>query len=223
MAFTATHAWYGGAALAAVGVLGAGYLVLVSPQLTNASDITTQTASVTQGNQREQMQIALLKKQYADLPTLDGQVAAIRTKLPSTPEEPVLLRQLSAVAAINGVTLQSVQFQPPTAMGAAGGGGAATSVQAPGVLSQIGLGLTIQGSFVQTRAFLTAIETMPRAVLITGLDVTRQGDTGSTYLLASNITARTFMAGDTNAAPTTTSGAAGSTTTAAGSTGTPAS
>jgi Tfp pilus assembly protein PilO len=217
MAFTRAHAWYAGAAAGAVGVLAAGYLVLVSPQMNNASDISTQVDTVNKSNQRAELQIAALKREYANLPELEGKVASIRVHLPTTPQEPTLLRQLSALASQSGVKLISTQVAPPQAMSlvptAASG---AKAVQAPGTLSQIGLGIQITGSFAQTRSFLNKLENLPRSVLVTALDISRQGDGASaSYSLTTTITARTFMASDQASAATTTTPAAGTTGTSA--------
>jgi Tfp pilus assembly protein PilO len=230
MAFKATQAWYAGAALGAVGVLGAGYLLLVSPQLSSAADVTTQKNTVTHANDMAEGQIASLKQQFATLPDLQAKLASMRVHLPTAPEEPTLLRQLSAIAAASGVKLTNATFSPPQAMTQTVGSATGTAaVEVPGTLSQIGLSLQVTGSFAQTRAFLQQVEVLPRFVLVTGVNVARSGGTttpgagtttssssSSSYSLATTITARTFMVGDQsgNAATSTT------TTSAAGTTGT---
>jgi len=216
MAFTRAHVWYAGAAAGAVGVLAAGYLLLVAPQTTNANDINAQADTVARSNQRTELQIAELKHEYANLPDLQAKVASIRVHLPTTPQEPTLLRELSALASQSGVKLVSTQVAPPQAMAlVATATTGAKAVQTPGTLSQIGLGISITGSFAQTRSFLNKLENLPRSVLVTGIDVARTGDTSANFTLTSTITARTFMASDASSASTTTQ--------AAGSIGTSAS
>jgi Tfp pilus assembly protein PilO len=229
MAFKATQAWYAGAALGAVGVLAAGYMLLVSPQLSNAADVSAQKDTVTAANNVTEGQIAALKKQFSTLPDLEAKLASMRVHMPTAPQEPTLLRQLSAIASDTGVTLSNAAFSPPAAMAGATTTSGAASVQAPGTLSQIALNIQVNGSFAQTRAFLMRLETLPRFVLVTGVNVTRNGGSSSTtsgsgaasssYTLATTITARTFMVGDQSgaaaaAASTTTTTAGGTTATA---------
>jgi Tfp pilus assembly protein PilO len=232
MAFKATQAWYAGAALGAVGVLAAGYMALVSPQLSNASDVTAQKDTVTAANAVTEGQIAMLKKQFSNLPDLEAKLASMRVHMPTSPQEPTLLRQLSAIAADTGVKLTGATFSAPQAMNAASATGGAAAVQTPGTLSQIGLNIQVTGSFAQTRAFLMRLETLPRFVLVTGVNVTRNGgssssstgsgsssSSSSSYALGTTISARTFMVGDQSgaaaaAASTTTTTAGGTTATA---------
>jgi Tfp pilus assembly protein PilO len=200
MAIGATTKWYAGAAAASVAVLGAGYFLLVSPQQTTAADIQAQTQTVVQQNLGTEQQIAALKAEFKDLPKLQSEVAAIRTKIPQTPNEPALIRAISQAAAKAGLTLESMQFQVPQAI--VGGGAAApttagtNSFSAPGQVSQVGVTMQMNGSFADTRLFLNSLESMQRAMLVTAVDITRGGDTGTSAGsgLSTTLTARVFMA-----------------------------
>ncbi len=198
MAITAAHRWYAGAAATSVGVLAVGYFLLVSPQQSNASDITTQTGAVESANVAAQGQIDALKAQYPDLPQLQAQVAAIRARIPQSPQEPALLRSISALAKSSGVSLVSVQAQAPTPVGGPVAGSTATAGSA---VSQIPLTIEVTGSFANTRLFLNGIESMRRSMLVTGLDVSRQGESADAAATASSVnvirtvvSARIFMA-----------------------------
>ena len=206
MAITLAHRWYAGAAAASVGVLAAGYFLLVSPQQSSASDISAQAANAEQANVAAQRQVDALKAQYQDLPALESQVAVIRTRLPQTPEEPTLLRSISALAKSSGVKLASIGVQTPVALvpGASGN-----------KVSQLPLSLDITGSFANTRLFLNGIEGMQRSMLVTGLAITRATSTGDTGPSTSPggihtvITARVFTASaETTPSVGTTTGAA---------------
>jgi Tfp pilus assembly protein PilO len=208
--------WYAGAAVASIGVLAGGYFLLVSPQQSNASDIATQTQVVASSNVATEAQIATLKAQYADLPSLQSQVAVIRNRLPQTPNEPTLLRSLSALATSSGVVLTTVQAQTPTPMVAGVTSGTATSaLGAPGQVSQLPLSITVTGTFTNTRLFLNGLESMPRAMLVTGLDISRDSSTATVNNISTVVTARVFMANPGYTAPASTANAsvAGSTTT----------
>jgi Tfp pilus assembly protein PilO len=217
MAIGATTKWYAGAAAASVAVLGAGWFLLVSPQQTTAADIAAQTQSVVQKNVAAEQQIAALKAEFKDLPQLQSQVAAIRTKIPQTPNEPALIRALSTAASKAGLTLESMQFQVPQAIvgggAAAPTGGGVNAFSTPGQVSQVGVTMQVNGSFADTRLFLNSLESMQRAMLITGVDITRGGQSAESGAdgLSTTLTARVFMAnpgtfasaGATTTTPTT--------------------
>jgi Tfp pilus assembly protein PilO len=199
MAITVAHRWYAGAAAASVGILGAGYFLLVSPQQATAADTTAQAATVEQNNRQAQAQIDVLKAEYKDLPTIQGQVAAIRTRIPQSPQEPTLLRTLSALAKSSGVALVSLEVQAPTAVSTAPATGAAAAGSA-GTLSQIPVNIQVSGTYANTRLFLTGLESMRRSMLVTGLVVTRQAADASGTTTAARlggvqtaITAKIFM------------------------------
>jgi Tfp pilus assembly protein PilO len=172
MAISPATKWYAGAAAASLGVLAAGWMILVSPQQSSAADTTAQAATVEQSNVAAQHKIDALKAQFKDLPTLQGQVAAIRTRIPSSPQEPTLLRSLAALAKSSGVALVSLEVQNPTVVGAAGA--AAPGAAAAGTLSQIPLSIEVTGTYANTRLFLTGIENMRRSMVVSSLVVTRQ-------------------------------------------------
>jgi Tfp pilus assembly protein PilO len=200
MAIGATTKWYAGAAAASVAVLGAGWFLLVSPQQTTAADITAQTQNVVQQNLAAEQQIAALKAEFKDLPQLQSQVAAIRTKIPQAPQEPALIRAISTAASKAGLTLDSMTFQVPQAI--VGGGAAAPTTgglnafSTPGQVSQVGVTMQLKGSFADTRLFLNSLESMQRAMLITGVDIARGGQSteAGSEGLSTTLTARVFMA-----------------------------
>ena len=198
MAISAATKWYAGAAAASLGILAAGYLLLVSPQQSGAADTTARAASVEQSNVAAQQKIDALKIQFKDLPTLQGQVAAIRTRIPAAPQEPTLLRTLSALAKSSGISLVSVDVRTPTVVAAAGATTAQTTAAA--TLSEIPLSLEITGSYANTRLFLTGLESMPRSLLVSGVAMTRVApEAGGTTAAAraggvhSIISAKIFM------------------------------
>ena len=216
MAISLAQRWYAGAAAASLGVLAAGYFLLVSPQQSTASDISTQAAAVEQANVAAARQVESLKAEYQDLPALQSQVAVIRTRLPQSPEEPTLLRTISALAKSSGVKLASIGVQTPVVVGAGSGGGK---------VSQLPLSLDITGSFANTRLFLNGIESMQRSMMVTGLAINRSSANGAgsansgtpTDGIHTVIAARVFSAsaGTTpTVGTTTTTGAAGAAPTA---------
>ena len=217
MAISPTQKWYLAAGAASLAVLGAGWFLLVSPQQGNAADITAQTSVVLGQNQTTDAQIASLKAQFQDLPQLQTQVAAIRLKLPADPSEPSLLRSLSSVAKASGVNLQTIQLAAPQPLTGGGSAAAGTAAVASGSVSQIQTNMEITGTYAQTKLFLTNLENMQRAILVTGLDMRRDSDeTGGPTSIRTTVTARTFMAAAgiiAGTSPATTATTTGATTT----------
>lgn len=179
MRLDSTMKWYGGAALAAVLVLLAGFFLLVSPARSNADEIQAQAAAQDDANGMLQSKIDTLKAQYKDLPTYQKDLAALQTHLPTTPQMPALLRSLSQAAARSGVTLVSVTPSNPTVLASgnqASGPITAATASAPGQVSDYPLAISVQGNFANVKLFMAQLEALPRSVLVTGLNVTRAGE-----------------------------------------------
>lgn len=221
--------WYAAAALASVLVLVAGWFLLVSPQRDNADAISAQADSQVQANAITQTKIDQLKAEYTNMPALQQQLALLQTHLPQTPNMPSLLRSLSQAATSSGVTLMAVTPVAPAALSGAGtvqaapAGAGGSALSAPGQVDVIGMTVQISGPFANTRLFLSSLEAMPRAFLVTGLNIARATSSGGASSgaapttpggLTTTITGRVFTANPTlTAAAATTSGtAAGSAT-----------
>jgi Tfp pilus assembly protein PilO len=227
MRLDSTAKWYGGAALAAVLVLLAGYFLLVSPTRSTADEVSAQVQAQNDANDATQLRIDALKAQYKNLPDLQKDLAALQTHLPTTPQMPALLRSLSTAAARSGVTLVSVTPANPTALstnGQAAGPLTSANASAPGAVSDYPVAIAIQGNFANVKLFMASLEAIPRSVLVTGLNVTRAGesqggvDASSTAngALKAMISAHVFSATPGSAvAPAQTT----TTTTTAGATG----
>jgi type IV pilus assembly protein PilO len=213
--------------MASVLVLLAGWFLLVSPQRQSAQDIGAQAEAQVAGNAVTQTKIDALKVQYANLPTLQKQLAVVQTHMPETANLPGLLRNLSAAATAAGVKLISVTPAAPSPLGTAAQSGKASDsgLSAPGGVQVIGVTLTVSGPFANTRLFLTTLEAMPRSFLVTGLAIARgtAGQSGSSSgttttkpgnTLTTTITGRVFKAnpGLATAAVASTSGDSSSST-----------
>lgn len=209
MRFDGAKKWYAAAALASVLMLVAGWLLLVSPQRQNAEDIGVQADAQLATNQVTQTKINALKAQYSNLPTLQKQLALVQTHMPQTPNEPSLLRLLTAAAKAAGVELVSVTPAPPTPLVSTGAAGKSTStapdLSAAGTVGVISLAIKVKGQFANTRLFLSNIEAMPRSLLVTNLSIARDDQAGKPDgpppgTLDTTITGRVFTANPGQAA-----------------------
>ncbi|MGE3811676.1 MAG: type 4a pilus biogenesis protein PilO [Candidatus Nanopelagicales bacterium] len=211
--------WYIAAGLSAVLVLVAGWFLLVAPQRATAEETQLTAESKEAVNLQTEQQIASLKAQYKDLPDIEKQTAAIRSKLPQSPSMPSLIRQLSSLAKTSGVALVAVAPQTPVPLTDAGAAAVAgqSSLATPGQVNQIPVTIKVVGRFANVRLFLSGVERLDRAVLLTGVTIKRSEtaeDSASTGALEVDLSGRTFMANKgvapkPAAATTTTDGSTG--------------
>jgi Tfp pilus assembly protein PilO len=219
MTIGTSQRWMLGAALVSVLLLMAGWFLLVTPQRSSAEQIRTDAEAQAAANVRAEAEIASLKAQYKDLPSLQKEEAQIRSRIPETPNMPALLRTLSTNAKTAGVTLVSVSPSNPVPMnqsGTNGGGG----LSDPGQVSQIPVVIQVTGPFANMQLFLNSIEQMKRSMLVVSLDITRATDestTAATNILSAQISGRVFIANPGTPKPT------GQTTTSAAAESAPAS
>jgi len=195
--------WYIAAGVSAVLVLVAGWFLLVSPQRATAEEIRLSVDAQEQANRATEAQIATLKAQFKDLPELQKQTAAIRTKLPTTPGMASLLRQLSTLAKTSGVTLVAVTPSQPAPL-VVGAAGSSAALNAPGQVNQVPVAVAVTGRFANVRLFLSGVEKMQRAMLVTGLSITRDesaDDSSPGNQLKVDLTSRVFIANKGTPAP----------------------
>ena len=166
------------AAVGVVAVLGAGWFLLVSPQRSHASSLRQQAASQQQSNATLQSQVSQLQQQKLGLPAQQRALSQMAAKIPSDPELPSLIRQLSAAANRAGVDLRTLSPGAPTlatATPSSAGTSTTTSTTAPAgatSLAQIPVTLQVTGSYFNVESFFAAVEKLNRAMLVTAFTLT---------------------------------------------------
>jgi Tfp pilus assembly protein PilO len=230
-----TRQWTMLTAVACLAILAAGWFLAVKPQRSHAASLRTQTQTVQQSNEQLTTQVNQLKQQQKDLPAQQKVLSQIATKIPDNPALPALIRQLSSAADGAGVNLISlapgtpiVSAAPaaPVTTGTSTGTtstGTTPSSSAASPLASIPLTLQVQGSYFNVEQFFSAVESLSRAMLVTGFNVTPAtgggAGAGSDALapgtLQAQITAQVFespqaaaaaTAPATSTSPTTTTG-----------------
>lgn len=181
-------------AVLVVAVLAAGWFLLVSPKRGDAAALRDQTVSKQNENAGLQSQIAALKEQAKDLPKLQAQLAVIRTQLPSDPQLPKLVRDLSALAKSSGVTLASLAPSDPVALNVTATAPAAPSTTTSktgttvtttrtattsAALFQVPLQLKVTGTYYELEQFLFGVESLRRPFLSTEVDITAAQTSGT--------------------------------------------
>ena len=168
-------------AVVCLAVLAAGWALVIKPQRSHASELRTQTQTAQGDANKLRTQVAQLQAQQRDLPAQQKLLSQIATKIPDNPALPALIRQLSAVADGAGVNLVSLAPGQPT-MAAATGAPAATTATtaataaAPAApLATIPLTVQVQGSYYNVEQFFAGVESLDRAMLVTGFGLTPAG------------------------------------------------
>jgi Tfp pilus assembly protein PilO len=158
-------------ALAAVAVLAGGYFLLVSPKSGEATTLRGEAASQQVTNQGVRAHIDQLNKQKKDLPAKQALLAEFASKIPSNPSMPAFIRLVSDAADKSGVELISVTPGTPLFTKAAGG----ANLTGPGntVLATIPVALGVEGHFANITQFFAELESLPRAMLVGGMDLER--------------------------------------------------
>lgn len=166
-------------ALGVVGVLAAGWFLMVSPQRSHASDLRTQAASEQQATAGLQSQVNQLKQQQKGETAQQRELAKIAAQIPDNPMLPALIRELSSAAHQAGVSLDSLSPSQPTAVAAAApapapvasgtGVTAAPAVAAP--LDAIPVVITVTGSYFNIETFMRQLEHLTRALKTSGLTI----------------------------------------------------
>jgi hypothetical protein len=200
-----TSTWVAGTALIALAILALTWFFFVSPTLDATSEAQTQTADEIARADLLEIQVAQLEKQFAEIDTLRGELAEVRTKVPATADLAAFTRELQALADAAGVTVTGLSPSSPqafvnaaaavapaatadtTATDATATEGAAPADPSVAVPAPAGTGVyavpvtfTTVGGYDAGVAFLKGIqEQASRLVLVTGFTATSQVDQGA--------------------------------------------
>ena len=119
-------------------------------------------------------QLAQLEEAKKEAKKVKKQLNRLQTKVPPTAELPSLIRLLQGAADTSAVDFMSVSPGTP-------------STTTAGV-SSIPLQINVTGSFFSVEEFLFKLETLPRAVRVTGLTVgSGAGDSGLALTMSSEV------------------------------------
>lgn len=187
--------WFIGAALASVLVLVAGWFLLVSPQRTTAEELNAEADAKIAANAVTAQQIEELKAEYKNLPALEQQLAAVRARIPNTPNMPSVIRNLSKNASTAGVKLAAFTPTEPQPLTQLIGEAETYELQDPGQVNAYAVTLNVTGRFANVRLFLSSLENMQRSFLVTGVNITRADDAeAAPGTLVAVVTGRVFTA-----------------------------
>lgn len=200
---TSTRGWLVVGIVGAVLIVLLGYLVLIAPQRSKASSIGMEAAEARGTTQGLQAKVVALKKQSDELPAKQAELRALSERLPDDAGVAQIIRQITSVAAESGVTLneftpsapQALEVEVPSAAasaeaspssspsatdnGAAGPSTKAKTAPPTSSLSYVTLSITAEGEPAQLSRFITGLEGITRAMLLTGVKIDTSKTTSS--------------------------------------------
>lgn len=194
-------------ALASLAVLAGGYFMLVSPKANEAAQVREEADTQLAANRKLSSDIAMLKQQAKDLPKKQAELAAFARQIPSNPALPQLIRALSDSADNAGSRLVAITPSEPQFGTGAGTAPVAAATATGPALAHIPLGVEVSGSYSALTQFFSEIEGMPRAFLVTGVNIKEAADSSPNSKLrpgdlVATINGRLFMSTTAPAAPT---------------------
>lgn len=144
------------------------YLALFHPQghkLTAAhQDKATADAKIQTLNQQIG-QLNLLKK---EIPADTAKLGTYQQAVPDNPQLPAALQAIQQAASNTGVVLSNLN---PSAAAKTGSGGSA-----PSGTPQIPVSMNVSGTYSQVTAFITALTSMPRTLVIQSVNMSQSGN-----------------------------------------------
>jgi Tfp pilus assembly protein PilO len=204
---TRTQRWSAATAAVVVLILVASWMLLISPQRSHTGDLKSQADDVRQQTASLQVQINTLKSKADGVVAQQARIADIGKEIPDNPALASYVLALTAAAKKSGVDLQSISPAAPaevtlakitappapaakagtdtktTANTATNNTPAAAHAPVGASLSTIKVQLQVAGDYFQLRQFLSEIENLKRASVVTGITLApgghRTGDDNS--------------------------------------------
>lgn len=185
-------------------VLALGWLVGVSPLLTQANSALDEASNLSTVNNAGDAKVVVLKKQFADIDKLKASLVPLHISIPETVNAPTFLREIYAFSAQYGVTLTSVAVgvpvdytapkppatnattpatptATPTPAPTPGGSGTTTNT-AKSSLVLIPMKVIVSGPYPNVMAFAGALEEGARLFLVSKITTGPSPDGVSTVL-----------------------------------------
>jgi type IV pilus assembly protein PilO len=185
---TPTRKIAAGAAGAAVLLLLVWYGALWRPETQHLNSAHHARAAAEQQVAQLDQKVLGLKVLKRQIPADTAKLAQFEAAVPNNPDLRQALDQLQQAATNSGVLLGSVGPEAPVAT--TSGSSTAQSSGPP----SISLSMTATGTYAQTMAFVTALDNMPRTVVVDQLAITG----GNTETVTASLSARIFYSGSAN-------------------------
>ena len=204
--------WLGGGFLVALVLIAASWFMLVSPELSSASDVRTQAAGINAQNDVAVGKNAKLAQQDRGFNILQRKLRAALNSLPPDSGLPAFTDEVTGLARATGVSLSGVNVGTISAVAAAAPAApagsspssssstatpttptATTAGTTGGGQFSIPVTLNTAGSYRHQTAFLTALQNGPRRALVISSQLTVGASHAATYSATTMVTQVTLF------------------------------
>jgi Tfp pilus assembly protein PilO len=170
---TNTRLWIIGSMLLVVAILAMGWFLGVAPKLAEAATAGQQQTSAEAQNVVHESEIAVIKKQFDQLPVLKSQLAILRAAVPEGNGMSAFLDELHALEQQNQVSLTDFKAgdgQPYTPVKSDASTVSATNpLITPDNFVAIEVSLSVSGDDANVMQFIDGVQTGERLFLVTSL------------------------------------------------------
>ena len=142
--------------LAFVILVGVALVALVKPKMSSVKEQQNVLDQAKQHNSQLQAEVATLEQAKRDAPQVKKELRGLEAEIPGTASLPALIRQIKSMADDSAVDFLQIQPSPPAP---------GTTGDYSTIPTQIGA----TGSYFAVTEFLYRLETLPRAVKVTGV------------------------------------------------------
>lgn len=170
--------------LSLVVVAGLGWMVVVGPETAALAETRAEIQVIRDQNHNLTLQLSTLERQASELGRTRQVARDIAEMFPPTADQPGLFTAVTAAAVDAGIGARGVTVLAPTAPVVGGADpvtGAVTAEPPAGGddLARQTVTVSVSGGYDQTERLLENLEHMPRALLVTSVTVTGEGEAGS--------------------------------------------
>ena len=173
MTTTNTRLWIIGSMLLVVAILAMGWFLGVSPRLSEAATAGHQQTVAEAQNVVHEREVAVIKKQFDQLPALKSQLAILRAAVPEENGMSAFLDELHALEQQNQVSLTDFTAgdgQPYTPVKSTTLTASTTNpLVTPENFVAIEVGVTVTGNDANIMRFIDGVQTGDRLFLVTSL------------------------------------------------------
>lgn len=199
----ANRIWAIGTVVVIAAVLGLGWVLGVSPQLTQASLAHAEQATVAETNLAEAAKLEQMRAIFARVGELEDELDELRISVPAEVDSDLMYQLFADIQTAAQTTVKSIVTTDAVPYGSPVGGAesvpapssgdtAAPAVAAPSALNTVAVTFTFESQPVTSiMAFVAGLQASPRLFVVTGIDA----DSRAT----STVTAYMFVMSDPDA------------------------
>ena len=175
------------AGVGVVAVVGLWFVLLWAPQSGRLADAAARRDDAEAANTQLEQRVRLLRGAGEESAEMEAALDDVNSAIPEQPRHDLLLVDVEDAARAAGVELSTITPTPPTA----GKGG----------VSQVPVNLAVTGQYGAVLSFIERLETLPRIVVIDGLDVSSAPDGTLTVAISARMFTTAAPAGAKPAQP----------------------